>query len=98
MTLVLGTLLGIAFFVFQQLGWWTIHFTITAGIVVGISSLLFIIFSQTASAPSAEVVERFTYKKALINQENEGLPWYQNYLYWALLLFLCIVSLFFILN
>ena len=81
MTLVLGTLLGIAFFVFQQLGWWTIHLQSPRN-CSGISSLLFVIFSQTASAPSAEVVERFTYKKALINQENEGLPWYQNYLYW----------------
>ena len=38
MTLALGTLLGIAFFVFQQMGWWTVHFTITAGIVVGLST------------------------------------------------------------
>ena len=98
MTLALGTLLGIAFFVFQQMGWWTVHFTITAGIVVGVSTLLFIAFSQTAPAPTQEVIERFTFKKALINQENEGLAWYQNYQYWALLLFLCILSLFFVLK
>ena len=98
MTLALGTLLGIAFFVFQQMGWWTVHFTITAGIVVGVSTLLFMAFSQTAPAPTQEVVERFTFKKALINQENEGLAWYQNYQYWALLLFLCILSLFFVLK
>ncbi len=98
MTLCLGTILGITFFVFQQLGWWSLHFTITAGIVVGISALLFIVFSHSAPPPSNEVIENFTFRKELINQDNEGIVWYQNYKYWALLLFVCIVILFFILK
>lgn len=98
MTLSLGTLLGIAFFVFQQLGWWTVHFTITAGIVVGVAAVLFVVFSQSAPPPTNDVIARFTFRKELINQDNEGMAWYQNYQYWALLLFLCIITLFFVLK
>ena len=97
-TLTLGTLLGIIFFIFQQLGFWTVHFTITAGIVVVISSFLFVFFSQSAPPPTIDVIQRFTFRKELINQDNEGVAIYQNYKYWALVLFLCIVTLFFILK
>ena len=96
-TLCFGTLFGIALFILQNLGWWTVHFTITAGIVVGVSSLLFIIFSQSAPPPSNEIIERLTFKKELINQDNDT-KWYQNYQYWALLLFLSIITLFFALK
>ena len=96
-TLCFGTLFGIGLFILQNLGWWTVHFTITAGIVVGVSSLLFIIFSQTAPPPPNEVIERLTFKKELINQDNDT-KWYQNYQYWALLLFLSIITLFFALK
>ena len=98
MTLILGTVLGIAFFIFQQLDWWTVHFTITAGLVVLISSLFFVVFSHTAAPPSEEVLHRFTFSKALINQENENVVWYQNYQYWAILLLVCILTLFFVLK
>ena len=96
-TLCFGTLVGIALFILQNLGWWTVHFTITAGIVVGVSSLLFIIFSQSAPPPSNEIIERLTFKKELINQDNDT-KWYQNYQYWAMLLFLSIITLFFALK
>ena len=96
-TLCFGTLFGIGLFILQNLGWWTVHFTITAGIVVGVSSLLFIIFSQSAPPPSNEIIERLTFKKELINQDNDT-KWYQNYQYWALLLFLSIITLFFALK
>ena len=98
MTLFLGTILGITFFVFQQLGWWSVHFTVTAGIVVGVSTVLFMVFSNSAPPPTNEVIAHFTFRKELINQDNEGIVWYQNYKYWALLLFVCIVTLFFILK
>ena len=98
MTLSLGTLLGIVLFVFQQLGWWTVHFTITAGIVVGVSSLLFIICSQSTPPPTKDIIERFTFKKELINQDNINMAWYQNYQYWALLLLFAILTLFFVLK
>ena len=97
MTLVLGTFLGICLFVLHQTNVWPIHFIITAGIVVGICSIFFMGYSRMSSPPSAEVIQKYTFNKALIHQDNEGLPWYQNYQLCALLLFLCIVFLFFLL-
>ena len=97
MTLVLGTFLGISLFILHQTNIWPIHFIITAGIVVGICTLIFMGFSRMSPPPTQEVIEKYTFKKELIHQENKGLAWYQNYQYWALLLFFCIVALFFLL-
>lgn len=96
MTLLWGTLLGILLFVLQQFGLWPIHFTITAGIVVGISTVLFLACSRTKAPPSSEVLEAYTYHRKLIDQENKkgGL---KDYRLWAGLLFACILLLFFIL-
>ncbi|MGB1448821.1 MAG: sodium:solute symporter [Flavobacteriaceae bacterium] len=97
MTLVLGTLLGVLLFMMHQVNVWPIHFIITAGIVVGISALIFMVFSRMAPSPSQEIIDQYTFSKALINQDNEGVMWYQNYQYWAALLFIFIVALFFVL-
>lgn len=98
MTLVWGTLLGIVLFILQQFGLWPIHFTISAGIVVGFSAILFVITSRRKPPPDPKVVAQFTYHKRLIHQDNQDLPWFQQYTTWALVLFVCIVLLFFILN
>ena len=97
MTLIIGTLLGIVLFVLQQLGWWPLHFTITAGVVVAFSAVIFIVLSRMKSPPAEEVIARFTYQKHLIHQDNQALPWYQNYLLWAALLMGAILALFVVL-
>lgn len=97
MTLVTGTFMGIFLFLLHQTNVWRIHFLITAGIVVGVSALLFMAFSRMAPPPSKEVIAKYTFHPALIHQDNEGLPWYQNYQYWAFLLLSIIVALFFLL-
>ena len=96
-TLLLGTLLGILFFILAQIGWWPVHFTITAGVVVALSAIGFVYFSLQAPPPSAEIIEKYTFNRALINQDNDGLAWYQNYKIWAFILFLCIVRIFMLL-
>lgn len=98
MTLILGTVLGITLFILQQLGFWKIHFTITAGIVVFISAILFIIFSNYKTPPTKEVIEKFTFNKSLLSVENLNVKWYENYQLWSLILFIIIVLLFFILQ
>ncbi|MGC6479323.1 MAG: sodium:solute symporter [Flavobacteriaceae bacterium] len=97
MTLLWGTLLGILLFVLQQIGYWPIHFTITAGIVVLASTFIFLIASRLKPAPSEEIFLQYGFNSALIQQDNQGVKWYQNYLFWAALLLICILSLFFIL-
>ncbi|PQB03923.1 sodium:solute symporter [Aureitalea marina] len=96
-TLIWGTALGILLFALGQIGLWPIHFTINAGIVVLVSAILFVFFSNRAAAPSEEVIRNYTYQPGLIDQDNQGLAWYQNYKLWAFILFLAIVAIFFLL-
>ena len=93
-TLVLGTVIGLILFILAQVNLWSIHFTINAGIVLLISVGIFVYFSGKKAPPSPEVVENFTFKKELMRQENEGVTWFQDYRFWAVLLFICIVLIF----
>ncbi len=80
-TLMIGTVIGILFFALQLMGLWDLHFTMTVGITVAISTLIFIIVSRVTAPPSEEAIELYTFKKDLITMGTEGLPWYKNYLY-----------------
>ena len=80
-TLILGTAIGVGIFVLSMYGLWKIHYAINIGIVIGICCVIFVLVSLATPAPSAEVVERFTFNKELINLENEDMPWYKDYRY-----------------
>ncbi len=94
MTLVVGTIIGIVFFVLGQLGIWPVHFTITAGLVLALSVVVFLYTSRFGAKPTTEAITNFTFSRALIDQDNEDLPWYQNYKYWSVLLVLAILAIF----
>ena len=96
-TLVWGTILGLVLFVLAQVGWWPIHFTINAGIVLAISSLIFAFYSRKAPAPSSNILDKFTFSRALVHQENEGMTLLRDYRFWSLLLLLAIVGIFILL-
>ncbi|MEM6633927.1 MAG: sodium:solute symporter [Bacteroidota bacterium] len=89
-TLVIGTLLGVGIFVLGQYGLWNIHYTINVGIMLGISAVLFVLFSSFTPAPSIEKVQAYTYRKGLLTEGMEkDTPWYQDYrVYMSLLLLL----------
>ncbi len=87
-TLVIGTLLGVILFVLAQLGIWTLHFTSNVGIMVAISTLVFIVVSNLTPAPSAEVVERLTFRSSLLDVSDEGGSWYNDYRFWIVILIL----------
>ncbi|MEO0900292.1 MAG: sodium:solute symporter [Bacteroidota bacterium] len=91
-TLVLGTTIGLILFVLGQMEIWPIHYTINVGIVVAISSLIFILISLQSPAPDPEVVAKYTYSKELIQAENEDLPWYLDYRYQSVALFVIIIG------
>ncbi|MEM8893015.1 MAG: sodium:solute symporter [Bacteroidota bacterium] len=93
-TLIVGTIFGVLFFLFSQFEVWSVHFTISAGIALAISTVIFIVASRAGSTPTKEVLDQFTFSKELVNQENEDMPWYQDYRYWAVLLALCIAGIF----
>jgi len=85
-TLVIGTVLGTIIFLLGQYDMWDIHFTINVGIMLAISSLIFIVVSQRTEAPPAEKIEEYTFKKSLISEGMEGMPWYKDYRFHMVLL------------
>ncbi|WP_411032114.1 sodium:solute symporter [Spongiimicrobium sp. 3-5] len=85
-TLILGTLGGVVLFVLDQLGFWTLHFTYNVGIMVVISTLVFIFISRATPPPSEEKIALYTYRKELIRMGTENVPWYKDYRYQIVLL------------
>jgi len=73
-TLMVGTVLGIVFFALQQMDLWHMHFTMTVGIVIAISAIVFVVVSNMTPAPSQEVIDKYTYQPGLINDDNRDLP------------------------
>lgn len=94
LTLVIGTSLGLLFFVLQQLGYWHLHFTITVGVVVFISTIVFIVGSGFGDKPTEHVIENYTFSKELIYPEDRETPWYKNYLYQMSILLIIIALIF----
>ena len=99
-TLVIGTILGALLFLLTDSAPWeaimgegtekilNFHYTTNVGIMVAISSLLFVGISNMTPAPDYKRIEALTFKKELINDGMEGLPWYQDYRFHILLLVL----------
>jgi len=85
-TLILGTLIGVILFVLGLNGLWPIHFLINVGFVIALSTAIFVVVSAFTTRPTQQVIDRFTFRKELINMENDGLPWYKDYRYQSLLL------------
>jgi len=78
-TLLIGTLLGILLFVLGQYDLWHQHYTTNVGIMIAISTIIFLVVSNSTAAPDLKIIEQYTYRKGLINEGMEGLPWYQDY-------------------
>ena len=86
-TLLIGTVLGTVVFLLGQYEMWPIHFTINVGIMLAISCLIFIGVSNQTAEPPREKIENYTFKKSMIAEGMENVPFYQDYrLHMALLL------------
>lgn len=92
-TLLIGTVLGTALFLLGQFDLWHIHFTINVGILVGVSSLIFVGVSMLTEAPPQEKIDNFTFKRSMIGEGMEGLPWYLDYRFHMVLLLALIGSI-----
>lgn len=86
-TLILGTLAGVILFVLGQMEIWTLHFSINVGIMVGVSTLMFVAFSQISKQSASEFIEKSSFKPELLLPENKNTPWYLDYRVHAVLLF-----------
>ena len=78
-TLMIGTGLGVLLFILGEMGLWNLHYTINVGIMVAISTGVFILVSNQTTPPTKDQVELYTYRKELIGDGMEGLPWYKDY-------------------
>lgn len=78
-TLVLGSLIGVVLFVLGLKEMWPIHFTINVGLVILISSAIFIVISNSTKAPDPEAVAPYVYDSSLIGEDNENVSWYSDY-------------------
>ncbi|MDW3652036.1 MAG: sodium:solute symporter [Bacteroidia bacterium] len=85
-TLVIGTVLGTILFLLGQFDMWPIHFTINVGIMLAVSAAIFIGVSERTEAPPSEKIENYTFKKSLISEGMEGMPWYKDYRFHMVLL------------
>lgn len=89
-TLILGTLGGVILFALTQMELWNLHFVYNIGIMVALSTVIFILISNATPPPSAEAIA-LTFKKKLIAEDTEGLPWFKDYRYQLSFLIACIL-------
>jgi len=92
-TLVLGTSSGILTFILGEYGFWPLHYTITVGFNVAISTIVFLAVSKLTPAPSQSQLDMLTFDRSFVNEGTEGLPWYANYKYQMVLLAIVIFGL-----
>ena len=78
-TLMVGTGLGIVLFVMGEVGIWNLHYTMNVGLMMAISTLVFIIVSNQTAPPTEDQIAMYTYRRGLIADGMEGLPWYKDY-------------------
>ena len=80
-TLILGTLGGVLLFILGQFGYWPLHYTYNVGIMVVVSTIIFIYISRATPPPSEEKIALYTYRKELITMGTENTVWYKDYRY-----------------
>ncbi len=89
-SLVIGTALGILFFILGETGIWNLHYTVNVGICIFLSTIVFIGVSLMTDEPTADQIEMYTYRKGLVGEGMENMPWYKDYRVHMVLLVLLI--------
>ena len=78
-TLTVGTLVGILLFILGEMDLWSLHYTINVGVSMLISVIVFIVVSNMTDPPTQDQIEMYTYRRGLVGEGMEGLPWYKDY-------------------
>ncbi len=92
-TLLLGTIAGIVMFYLRVQGIYELHFTMTVGLMVLLSTVVFIGVSLATPPPPLSSIENLVYDRADITAGFEEVPWYKNYLYQLTFLAILIFSI-----
>lgn len=81
-TLLSGHAVAAVFFVLSKTGYWSWHYTLTAGLTTAISFVIYLVAARFTPAPSDEVVERYVFHRAWARPEP-GDFWLWDYRIWA---------------
>ncbi|MEM9835725.1 MAG: sodium:solute symporter [Bacteroidota bacterium] len=92
-TLYVGTAISLVLVLLSQNGYVGTHYTTNVGIMVAISSIIYVVASNMTPAPAPEKIENYTYRPELVSDGMEGLPWYQDYRFHAVLLVLLMAAI-----
>lgn len=85
-TLIFGCAIGVLFFLLGVYELWPLHYTINIGLIVLLSTLVFIIVSRQTRAPNYEDIQPYLYSKELSTYGNENMVWYKDYRLQAMIL------------
>ena len=77
-TLLGGHAVSALCFVATLEGWLQLHFTLIAGLIFAVSSMLFLLTGWLTAPPSPQQVARFTYRREILARTVPG-PWWQDY-------------------
>ena len=90
-TLVIGTILGALLFLVTDTAPWeammgegtekiiNLHYTTNVGIMTAVCAVIFVVISKMTPPPNAEQVALLTFRRELLNDGMDGLPWYKDY-------------------
>ncbi len=92
-TLVIGTLLGVFFFILGKYELWSVHYTINVGIMFLLSAIIFISVSLMTAPPASHQIDSLTFNPAYIKEGVQEMPWYANYINQMIALVLLIVGI-----
>ena len=54
--------------------------------MVALSAIMFVVVSNSTPPPSAEKIAQYTFRSDMVAEGMQGLPWYQDYRFYAGLL------------
>jgi SSS family solute:Na+ symporter len=77
-TLLGGHAVSMVCFVAMLTGWLDLHFTLIAGLIFAVSSVIFWLAGWLTAPPSPQQVARFTYRPEILARTEPG-PWWQDY-------------------
>jgi len=86
-TLIGGHAVSILCFVATLAGWLDLHFTLIAGLIFAVSSVIFWLAGRWTAPSSLEQVARFTYRREIMARTVPG-PWWKDYRVQAVVLLL----------
>ena len=78
-TLVSGTALGVLLFILSENDMWHIHYTMNVGVSLLFSAIVFVVVSLLTKPPTKDQIEMYTYRKGLVGEGMENMPWYKDY-------------------